>query len=61
MNELTSLGSGYCISQDKRKGICYEATECTNRLRILMGSCSDENSTPGSIKFSVCYLFKYKY
>lgn len=58
VNDLAELGSGYCISADDRKGICYSSNECTSRGGIPMGSCGDANSTPGSPRGAVCCICK---
>ena len=45
--------NGICNTPDSRSGICYDATECTERGGVPMGRCS--NSISGS---SVCCLFE---
>lgn len=58
----TAEDSGSCSSPDGRKGVCFEATECSARGGTPMGTCSTSASpTSGGQqggKGSVCCLCK---
>lgn len=51
--------SHVCLAPDNRKGVCYDAIECSDRGGIPMGRCGrDKNDRPSLSAGSVCCLFE---